>query len=65
MQVTDAAVVGSEEDGGSRGDDGNLAIGTGESVDGFERMPNGENDDFEFRTGEFAREELGANETAD
>lgn len=62
MQVADAAVVGGEEGGGGGGDYGSIAVGVGEGVDGFERLPDGNDDDFVFCAREFAREEFGAYE---
>src|SRR4029077_17092834 len=44
----DAAVEAGEQGGGFRGDDGGFEVGAGEIADGFERVPVGLDDDFDF-----------------
>jgi len=63
--VANAAVVSGEKGRCGGSDNGGFAIGIGEGVDGFERLPDREDDDFEFRAGEIANEELGAYEAGD
>src|SRR5215813_2403519 len=63
LEVADVTVVGSEEGCGGRGDYGEVAVGAGEGVYGFEGLPGGEDDDLDFCAANLASQEFRANET--